>query len=143
MGCGSSREADDVELQTARPARAGRTPMNIRSPQEVQIHLPRNRVNQDGAPIPMTVVDIDRSTLRRALGHVSDFLIRRGRSLTVLAVGGAVNTLYLQTRMATHDVDMFGTNLGNHSRMLLDEALRYAAQQIHGPLGTHCFNTDT
>ncbi|KAG5931632.1 hypothetical protein E4U53_001672 [Claviceps sorghi] len=32
------------------------------------------------------------------------------KHVTVIAVGGALNTLYLQSRNVTHDVDIFGTN---------------------------------
>lgn len=31
--------------------------------------------------------------------------------MTIIAVGGAVNTIYLQSRVATHDVDFFNNNM--------------------------------
>ena len=51
-----------------------------------------------------------------------------------------MNTLLLQNRLSTHDIDFFGTNLNNNQRILLDEAAEYADRQSRIPLGGEWFN---
>lgn len=116
--------------------------VQIGEPQNVTIHIPRNRADAQGVPIPPVTRDIDQSVLRAALDHVSQYIAQRGRHLSVIGVGGAVNTLYLRSRATTHDVDVFGSDFGNQSRMLLDEAMHDAQQHIAG-LGTDWLNTET
>lgn len=79
----------------------------------------------------------------QALHLMSQYLHQRHAQLTVVTVGGAVNCLLLQSRDSTHDVDIFGTNLDTHARVLLDEAMHYAIQHSRVPLGTDWFNTET
>lgn len=67
---------------------------------------PRKTPGSD-APLPQ----LDRSTLLDALQIVAASIAKKGRSVTVIAVGGAVNTIYLQSRETTHDVDFFNVNL--------------------------------
>lgn len=116
--------------------------MQIGAPQNATIHIPRNRTDADGAPIPQVTRDIDQSTLRAALNHVSNYIHRHNRRLKVIAVGGAVNTIYLQSRTTTHDADIFSSDVGNQSRVLLDEGIHEAQQHIPA-LGTDWLNTET
>ncbi|KAK4149396.1 hypothetical protein C8A00DRAFT_18898 [Chaetomidium leptoderma] len=116
--------------------------VQISAPQNVSIHIPRNRNDADGIPIPQVTRDMDQNVLRAALDQVSQYIAQRDRHLSVIAVGGAVNTLYLRSRATTHDVDVFGSDFGNESRMLLDEAMHDAQQHIPG-LGTDWLNTET
>ncbi|KAL2370250.1 hypothetical protein RJ035_000616 [Blastomyces gilchristii] len=106
------------------------------------IHLPRNRADAHGIPIPQTTHEIERSVLENALNTMAEFLSQRKEEMTVTAVGGVVNTLFLHNRMSTHDVDIFGSNLNNNSRVLFDEAMQYAIRRSSAPLGTDWFNTE-
>ncbi len=119
-----------------------RAPITIGPPQDVSIHIPRNRADEHGVPIPPTTHEMDRATLQTALESMAHFLRHRNAHLTIIAVGGAVNTILLQTRDSTHDVDIFGSNLDNAERMLLDEAMQYAIQRSSSPLGTDWLNTE-
>lgn len=141
MGCGSSKEINVPRPRQARGRQKG-APLTIGAPAEVSIHLPRNRTDPHGVPIPQTIHEIDRRSLENALGLMASYLNRKNAQITVIAVGGAVNTIFLKTRNSTHDVDIFGSNLDNSSRMLLDEALHYAIQQSPSPLGTDWMNTE-
>ncbi|OAA59867.1 hypothetical protein SPI_06065 [Niveomyces insectorum RCEF 264] len=119
-----------------------RVPLNIGGPQDIQIHIPRNRADEHGQPIQQVTRDIDRNTLLAALNHVSRYIANRNQKITVVAVGGAVNTLYLQSRCTTHDVDIFGSDFSNQAQVLLDEAMHDAQQHFPG-LGTDWLNTET
>ncbi|KAK4103756.1 hypothetical protein N658DRAFT_421532 [Parathielavia hyrcaniae] len=67
---------------------------------------PAKTPGQD-APLP----NLDRTTLISALKHVAAYIAKKKGNVTVIAVGGAVNTMYLQSRTATHDVDFFNNRL--------------------------------
>lgn len=133
------------ESKPKRRQRKGQQPggrVQIGAPQNVMIHIPRNRNDASGIPIQQVTRDIDQSVLRSALDHVSQYIASRGQHLSVIGVGGAVNTLYLRSRATTHDVDVFGSDFGNQSRILLDEAMHDAQQHIPA-LGTDWLNTET
>lgn len=142
MGCGMSREENEGQ----RPPRRGRRqqPANITigPPTEVSIHIPRNRADAQGVPIPQTSHEVDRPTLENALNTTAQYLSQRGAQLTVIAVGGAVNTIFLRTRNSTHDVDIFGSNLDNRARVLLGGAMQYAIRHSPSPLRTDWLNTE-
>lgn len=57
------------------------------------------------------------------------YLQSKGASLTVIIVGGAVNTLFLQSRGTTHDIDFFNNNLKKEHMDLILAAARYAREQ--------------
>ena len=134
MGCTSSKDTD---------AQPPRRPIQIGAPQDVTIHIPRNRLQPNGAPMRILTVEIPRDVLVRALSMTASYIKDRGRDLTAIAVGGAVNTIFLRTRLSTHDVDVFGTNLGPQDRILLDEAVHYTLLHIGEPISTEWFNTET
>ncbi|KAK4212685.1 hypothetical protein QBC37DRAFT_287514 [Rhypophila decipiens] len=114
----------------------------IGSPQDIKIAIPRNRNDDNGRPIQPVTRDVDSETMRRGLDHVSTFLAKHGRRIEVVAVGGAVNTLFLHTREKTHDIDIFSSELDKPSRILLDEAAHDAQKRIPA-LGTDWLNTET
>lgn len=58
-------------------------------------------------PIP----ELDCDTLLGALGGVAAYVEQKGCHVTVIAIGGAVNTMYLRSRNTTHDVDFFNSRL--------------------------------
>ncbi|RMZ89807.1 hypothetical protein DV736_g2977, partial [Chaetothyriales sp. CBS 134916] len=135
MGCGSSKE-HGANNQPARQIVIG-------APQEVSIHIPRNRLDNQGVPIPKTYEDIQRPVLERALTLMAQYIAERNANITAITVGGAVNTLLIRSRQATHDVDIFGSHLETPTRMLLDSAMQFAMQQTMELLGTDWFNTET
>lgn len=112
-------------------------------PQDLMLHVPRPRVDHDGRVIRIEDHELDRRTLEAALTTMAEFIDRQRQSITIITVGGAVNTLLLQNRQSTQDVDFFGTNLNNDQRILLDEAARYAERQSQTPLGGEWFNNQT
>jgi hypothetical protein len=54
---------------------------------------------------------LNRETLVAALSDVAAHIVKQKRNVTIIAVGGAVNTIHLQSRISTHDVDFFNDNL--------------------------------
>ncbi|KAK2762162.1 hypothetical protein FQN54_001170 [Arachnomyces sp. PD_36] len=116
--------------------------MEIGGPTDISIHIPRNRADEHGVPIQQVTREVDRKDLKSALSIMARYLHEKNAQLTVIAVGGAVNTIFLRTRESTHDVDIFGSNLSNQDRVLLDDAMHYTQQQRTGLLGTDWFNTE-
>lgn len=146
MGCGSSRPETGPNRRPARPVqgRQQRPMPAIGTPSEVTIHLPRNRTDDQGIPLPTTTHEINRQDLEQALGLMAQYLQQLKAQITAIVVGGGgdVNILLLRTRPSTHDVDIFGSNLDNSTRYLLDEAMQYALEHATSPLGTDWFNTE-
>lgn len=113
---------------------------NISGPQDPLMHIPRPRIDHDGRLLRIEDHELDRRTLEAALTTMAVYIDRRRQNITIITVGGAVNTMLLQSRQSTHDVDFCGTNLNNDQRILLDEAARYAEEQSQTPLGGEWFN---
>jgi hypothetical protein len=134
MGCCSSKEPSSQPA--ARPRQIG-------APQDVVIHVPRNRLDYHGAPVAKSYAEIPRANLVEALSLMGQYLAQRNANITAIAVGGAVNTILLRSRQATHDVDIFGSGLDNNARILLDDAMQYAQRGSRSNLGTDWFNTET
>ncbi|KAG5918110.1 hypothetical protein E4U42_006994 [Claviceps africana] len=141
MGNGCTKPQDEAERKAPKPRQhQGRRTIGL--PQEVMIHVPRNRLDQNGVPVQQVTRDVDRDVLLVALQRVAQYIANCGQHVTVVAVGGAVNTLYLQSRNKTHGVDIFGTTFTNAARMLLDEAMQDAQRHCRD-LGTDWLNTET
>lgn len=62
-----------------------------------------NLVNRPGTTEQQMTAD----TINKGLTAVASTLNAKRRNVSVIAVGGAVNTLYMRTRPATGDVDFF------------------------------------
>ncbi|KAI4127890.1 MAG: hypothetical protein LQ341_006742 [Variospora aurantia] len=133
MGCGMSTS------QRAEPARGSA----ISRPQELIIQIPRPELDYNRRPIRVEDYELDRRTLRAALTAMADYIDSHHQEITVITVGGAVNTILLQNRESTHDIDFFGTNLDNNQRVLLGEAAKYAERRSATPLGGEWFNNQT
>ncbi|KAI0110318.1 hypothetical protein GGR51DRAFT_510619 [Nemania sp. FL0031] len=54
---------------------------------------------------------LTRDILISALGNVASYVKKKGGDITVVAVGGAVNTIHLRSRLATQDLDFFNNRL--------------------------------
>ena len=107
------------------------------------MHVPRPRIDSNGRAIRIEDHELDKRTLETALTAMASFIDMQRQNITIITVGGAVNTLLLQSRRSTHDVDFFGTNLTNDQRILLDKAAMYAEKKSHTPLGGEWFNNQT
>lgn len=112
----------------------------ISAPHDLLMHVPRPRVDHNGRAIRIVDYELDRRTLEAALTTMAEFIASQNQNITIIVVGGAVNTLLLQDRQSTHDVDFFGTNLNNEQRILLDKTAEYADRRSQTPLGGEWFN---
>ena len=137
MGNCCSKKSNESE--THPPAR----PVKISRPYGAPIRVPEQHRDDNDAPLPVRNYDLDRATLHRALELMAQYLAQRKEPLTVVTVGGAVNTILLRSRQTTHDIDFFGVHLNNHKLRLLNDAARYAAERCSAPLGTNWFNNET
>ncbi|KAL9103242.1 MAG: hypothetical protein Q9163_001693 [Psora crenata] len=129
-------------FSSPKPARLPKI-QNISSPQENLMMAPRPRFGARAAAIRSQECELNKQTLEAAFSLMAQYLSQQHRCLTIIAVGGAVNVMLLQSRHFTHDVDYFGTNLGDDERMLLHNAARYAEQNSQTPLGGEWFNNQT
>ncbi|KFY19863.1 hypothetical protein V491_04156 [Pseudogymnoascus sp. VKM F-3775] len=135
MGCGSSQPSNEVELQPR--------PLKVSAPQGGLQMIPAPQRDLTGRPIRHQYYDLRREDLRQALQVVAEFLIRNHSQVTLVAVGGAVNTILLRTRDTTHDVDFFSSDLSHSDGALLQEAARVAQTQSTIPLGGDWLNNST
>lgn len=86
--------------------------------------VPRKTPGHDD-PLPQ----LDRKTLMAALSNVAASIHKKKGNVTVIAVGGAVNTIYLQSRVSTHDVDFFNNYLTAADYEHLISSAREAAKK--------------
>lgn len=106
MGCGTSkRESENFDLTEIAPDR----------------------------PLPPgtddAFTDLDKDYLEDGLRQVASYITKRKRNIRIVAVGGAVSTILLQTRRVTHDIDFFAEGLSQRDTRLLIEAARVIRQQ--------------
>ena len=111
--------------------------------QDALIHVPRPPICHNERPIRVDKYELDRPTLQAALTAMANFIASQHHSITIVIVGGAVNTLLIQNRRSTHDIDFFGTNIDSHQRILLDDAARCAERRSQIPLGGEWFDNQT
>ena len=76
------------------------------------------------------IPELDRTTLLQALSRVAKYLHSKKANITIICVGGAVNTIFLQSRTSTHDVDFFNQALTKDQLQLLIAAARDAQSRI-------------
>ena len=104
MGCGTSKQLTNALHELA----------------------PRPNVNGNLAPEP----DLNQAELEDALRWTAHYISQHSRkSITIIAVGGVVNTISLQSRLSTHDVDWFNSRLPQDDVTLLRKGANYAVQQ--------------
>ncbi|EAU88698.1 hypothetical protein CC1G_01071 [Coprinopsis cinerea okayama7 len=92
----------------------------------------------DGPP----EVQMSADQIRAGLNNVASALNAKKRNITIIAVGGAVNTLLLRTRASTGDVDFFYRTKTKHedvSQVIV--AANTAASSLK--LGDHWLNNHT
>lgn len=116
--------------------------MQIGRPHDPILHVPAANVDSLGNPVRVQDYELDRQTLESALGNVARYLTQKGQNLTIVAIGGVVNIMFLGSRQNTHDVDFLGTNLNNEQRRHLSDAAKYAERQSPRPLGQEWLNNE-
>lgn len=104
------------------------------------IPIPQRRSDQQEVPIGSEDHELDKQTLEHALMLMAEYIHRKGQDLTIITLGGATNTLLLQNRPSTHDIDFLGANLNDDQCRLLGRAARYAERRSPTPLGREWFN---
>ena len=82
-------------------------------------------------------LNISHDDLLAGLKAMASHLHGRGAHVTIVVMGGAVNTLFLETRDYTRDVDFFTSD---NWATLLKEASKAAQTQSGGVLGPDWFN---
>jgi len=76
----------------------------------------------NGNPAP----ELDRNTLLSALSNVASYISSQRANITIVAVGGAVNTIFFQSRQSTHDVDFYNNHLRQADYELILKGVEYA-----------------
>lgn len=71
-----------------------------------------------------------RAQLIEALNYVAASITKAEGSVTVITVGGAVNTIHLQSRSTTHDIDFFNTYLTANDYELLIKGTKDATEKL-------------
>ena len=134
MGCSHSKpESDEI----------GPSRISISSPQGGLQLIPPPQRDEHGIPITHQQFDLDRIHLQRALGYVAEYLNNWNTHVTIVAVGGAVNTILLRSRETTHDIDFFGPTITAEEFQLLARASLEAAARSSLPLGGDWINNST
>ncbi|RMZ91543.1 hypothetical protein DV736_g1208, partial [Chaetothyriales sp. CBS 134916] len=105
--------------------------------------VPAPRRDTRGVLIPYTQYELTDQNILRALHYVTQYLAQNRKNLTIVAVGGTVNTVLLHTRATTHDVDFYNTAFTNSELNLLREAATYAEERSSVPLGDKWLNNET
>lgn len=90
---------------------------------------------QTGVPIVHSDRQISRTELLEALHDVAAHMEACGQSVTLVTVGGAVNTILLETRESTHDIDFFSSRLSDSQISLVSQAGRDANAKSIGKFG--------
>ncbi|KAI1388825.1 uncharacterized protein F4822DRAFT_259240 [Hypoxylon trugodes] len=104
------------------------------------VMVPSQRRDADGHPWENVKFDLTRDVLKEALDVMATYLDREQVTIRVVAVGGAINVLYFQSRETTHDVDFFLGNSRSPQNHVLGDAARYANKAFYNELGTEWFN---
>ncbi|KAI9760321.1 MAG: hypothetical protein M4579_001725 [Chaenotheca gracillima] len=138
MGCGPSRPSQ------GRGAHGSDSrPLTVSAPQGGLQMIPAPQRDYQGRPIHHEDYDLNRTNLNRALGYVAEYMSGNRQEITLITVGGAVNTILLRSRETTHDVDFFSSGLKLAQSNLLRAASQNAAARSSIPLGANWLNNST
>src|SRR5256885_3261316 len=117
MGSCCSAEPDRGQQQQNSPIQL----QNISAPRGPRM-VPKPERDESGQPIRHPHFDLTRYGLQQALGAAARYLSNRNRNITIVAVGGAVNTILLRSRDTTHDVDFIHADVQSSEMSLIDQA---------------------
>ena len=129
MGCGPSKPKQQQP--------------GVSAPQGGLELIPHPQRDAQGIPITHQSFDLDRIHLQRALGYAAEYLHQHGVNIVLITVGGAVNTILLQTRQTPHDVDFFLPSDGASHARLIEQASQMAEARASLPLGGEWLNNST
>ncbi|EEY19832.1 conserved hypothetical protein [Verticillium alfalfae VaMs.102] len=130
---GSRRQHQNIPLQ----------PVAISGPVTPPGQVPAPERDAHGLWVNYAPHDLTRQNLMAALGHVARYLHQHGEDVTLVTVGGAVNTVLLQSRTTTHDVDFFCRVLQQPRLGILRQAGQYAVERSSVPLSADWLNNAT
>ncbi|KAI2785757.1 hypothetical protein POX_h09516 [Penicillium oxalicum] len=85
---------------------------------------------------------LTRKNLTDALQNVADYLASKKQNITLIIVGGAINTLLLQSRTHTHDVYFFNDSLTAAEVKCLSKVAKSALKN-NQELGSEWLNNRT
>lgn len=105
--------------------------IDIGAPSTPPGQVPAPERDERGLWVKHTQHEVTAENLQSALSHAAAYLHERGQDTTLVAVGGAVNTMVLQSRRTTHDVDFFTQLLDQSHLVALRDAARYAADWLN------------
>ncbi|KAJ5216370.1 uncharacterized protein N7498_002777 [Penicillium cinerascens] len=77
-------------------------------------------------PTQSSPPDLSRETLMNALQNVAAYIASKNQCITLIVVGGTINTILLRSRPNTHDVDFFNDNLTPAEVKCLSKATKSA-----------------
>lgn len=117
--------------------------IDIGAPSTPPGQVPAPERDERGLWVKHTQHEVTAENLQSALSHVASYLHERGHNMTLVAVGGAVNTMVLQSRRTTHDVDFFTQLLDQPHLAALRDAARYAVDRSDAPLASDWLNNAT
>lgn len=85
---------------------------------------------------------ISESCLRDSLKQAADHLNRQGQNITVIAAGGVLDVLQIESKHPIHDLLFFGSNLDQAQKDALKVAMSFGEKTYGAPIGKACFNSD-
>lgn len=91
---------------------------------------------------PSSPANLSRETLMDALRIVAAYLASKHQEITLIVVGGTINTILLRSRPYTHDVDFFNDNLTPAELKCLSKATKSAFKR-NRTLGQEWLNNHT
>lgn len=146
--CGGRDSVDDPDRPPRPRRRNGRADvrlqnLNITGPVTPPGSVPALERDDHGMWRQYEQRELSRQNILRALAYAAEYLHDHGESVTLVAVGGAVNTVLLQSRNTTHDVDFFSLPLSGNGLRNLREAGHYAIERSSVPLSEDWLNNAT
>lgn len=120
-----------------------RQPLTISGPMAAPGQVTASGRDYRGMRLHYDQYEMARNHLQTALSNVADYLKCRKESFTLVAVGGAVNTILLRSRETTHYVDFFCQLLKEPRLGMLRDAGVHAAQMSSLPMSLDWLNNAT
>ncbi|KAG8628461.1 hypothetical protein KVT40_004334 [Elsinoe batatas] len=107
--------------------------MQISGPSGGPVLVPTPQRDHQGRPIRHTEHDVSGEL-------VADFLAQKNFEVTLYTCGGAINTIHLQSRASTADVDFFLPNMPQNIASTIEAAATHAIARMSVPLSDDWLN---
>jgi hypothetical protein len=108
----------------------------------IPVNRPQRVRDSRGYMVDSLELKYDRRTLEQALEVMAEYIHLANEDLTIIIVGGAVNTILLENRQATHDIDFLGTNINRDQHRTLMGAAAYARSRCQPKLEDGWWNNE-